>query len=177
MTKNKIDNSQQLLFIQSMFDKKPEQKETIKVNVKEVIDGIPYVLEIYPNTNGNFLIYRVITNNGESPWGTWESKEHVANWFRTASLLNSKQEEAEPLLSIYVNENGVYFWENQVVDSDEVRFKIEEDFGISHNRTMDIESFQNDIARFGYGNFFGQYIIIRDENHIAHLVEEYKMEG
>lgn len=80
----------------------------------------------------------------------------------------------EPVLSIYVDEMGVYFWEGQIVDCDRARFNIEEDFGISHNRSMDIEAFQDIMFAYGHHGVFEQYLVTHDEKFIAELVAEFK---
>lgn len=77
------------------------------------------------------------------------------------------------VLSVYVNNMGVHFWENKIVDTDAVRYKTEEDFGISHNRTMDIEAFKDIMKDTGFVNLDRRYIIIRDKNKIAYIKNEF----
>ena len=83
---SKGDNNQQLLFIQSMFDG-IKQAEPIKISVVEKREKIPYVLEVSNNTNGDFLIYRLKHQGEDGLWSSWNSKEEVEKFFKTASFL------------------------------------------------------------------------------------------
>lgn len=81
-------NNQALLFVQSLF--KPEaqnQGETIKINVKDKVEGIPFVIEVNANTTGSFLLYRVVTSAGEGLWQSWDTPEEAENSFRMMSLI------------------------------------------------------------------------------------------
>lgn len=80
----------------------------------------------------------------------------------------------DQVLSIYVGEMGVSFWENVVIDFDGARYSTEEDFGISYTRSMDIETFLDIMAGHGYRSMFGKYAIIEDEDLINLLVSEFK---
>lgn len=81
-------NQQVLLLIQSYFQSKPEQTKPFTCNVREKYEGIPYQLEINPNTNGNFLVYRLTFNDGtEGLWQSWEEPSQVKNSFRMWSLI------------------------------------------------------------------------------------------
>lgn len=78
------------------------------------------------------------------------------------------------VLSIYVGEMGVSFWENVVIDFDGARYITEEDFGISYNRSMDIETFHDIMTGHGYRSMFGKYTIVEDDELINLLVDEFK---
>lgn len=81
-------NQQALLFIQSLF--KPgvqNQGQSIKVEVKEKHEGIPFTIEVNGNTTGSFVLYRVITTAGEDLWQSWDTPEEVEISFRIMSLI------------------------------------------------------------------------------------------
>lgn len=81
------------------------------------------------------------------------------------------------VLSVYQYNMGVSFWKNQVVDQDEVCQKTEEDFGISHNRTFDVEAFQDIMSEYGYDETYDQYIVVENEELIETLLEEFDLEN
>lgn len=82
------DNKQQLLFIQSMFTKKPSNNPPVTINLKEKRQGIPYRIQVSNNTQGDFLVFKLIDASGqEGLWQTWDSPEEVENFFRTASFI------------------------------------------------------------------------------------------
>jgi hypothetical protein len=82
-------NNQQLLFIQGLFNYQPFENfgKTIMIEVTEKHEAITFKIEVSANTKGRFVAYRVHTATGEGQWNTWEDEDHVANWFRMASLL------------------------------------------------------------------------------------------
>lgn len=80
----------------------------------------------------------------------------------------------EPVLSIYVDAMGVYFWENVIIDFDDARHKNDEDFGISHNRQMDIENFYDILFAYGHDRVFETYLVIYNKELIDILTTEFK---
>lgn len=70
--------------------------------------------------------------------------------------------------------NGVSFWENEIVLD---KNSIEEDFGISPNRTMDIESFNDIMVENGHNIQNDTYTIIRDEKLIELLKNEFRYDN
>lgn len=76
-------------------------------------------------------------------------------------------------LTVHSDSMGVYFWINQVVDSDEGKYKTEEDFGISHNQTFRLEDFQAIMSDHGIYHTNERYHIIREPELIELLVEEF----
>lgn len=79
----KTDNTQQLLYIGTLFG--TFNARTQKISVKDKQDTT-MTFELYPSYNR--VAYRIIFNdNSDSLWGTWESIEDVENYFKIASLL------------------------------------------------------------------------------------------
>lgn len=76
-------NKQQLLYIQTLFNSFNGKSQMVNVTDEY---GNKMNIEIYPSNN--MLAYRVHFEDGStSLWNTWEDKEHVANYFRSASLV------------------------------------------------------------------------------------------
>lgn len=76
-------NKQQLLYIQTLFNSFNGKSQMVNVTDEY---GNKMNIEIYPSNN--MLAYRVHFEDGStSLWSTWEDKEHVANYFRSASLV------------------------------------------------------------------------------------------
>lgn len=76
-------NNQQLLYIGTLFNQFNGQTQFINITDKH---GEKMQLEVYPSNN--LVVYRVhFTNGSKSEWSTWESQEHLENYFRMASLL------------------------------------------------------------------------------------------
>lgn len=81
-------NRQVLLLLQSYFQRKSEQAKPFMCSVQEKYEGIAYQLEINPNTNGTFLVYRLKFKDGtEGLWQSWEEPSQVENSFRMWSLI------------------------------------------------------------------------------------------
>lgn len=81
-------NRQALMFIQAFFQMGIQnQGQSFKVGVRDKYQGIPFTLEINPNTVGSFLLYRVITSKGASLWQSWDSPADAENSFRAMSLI------------------------------------------------------------------------------------------
>lgn len=81
-------NRQALMLIQSFLKVGPKnQGQPFKVRVRDKYEGIPFMIEVNPNTVGSFLLYRVITSTGESLWQSWDSPADAENSFRAMSLI------------------------------------------------------------------------------------------
>lgn len=81
-------NEQILACIQGHLEpKEVRQKETIKYQVKDKYDAIPFTIEVNENTAGQFILYRVITSAGEGFWSTWDSPDDVHRMFQAMSLI------------------------------------------------------------------------------------------
>lgn len=81
-------NRQVLLLLQSYFSSKPEQAKPFTCSVREKYEGIAYQLEVNPNTNGSFLVYRMKFKDGtQGLWQSWDEPSEVENSFRMWSLI------------------------------------------------------------------------------------------
>lgn len=78
-----MDNKQQLLYIQTLFGTFSGTSQFVNVVEKH---GSKMRIELYPSEK--ILAYRVhFEDNTKSLWTTWEDKEDVERYFKTASLI------------------------------------------------------------------------------------------
>lgn len=77
-------SKQQLLYIQTLFGTFNGKTQHVSVTAK---GNIKYDIELYPS--GNIIAFRVNHESYDAPtnWSTWNSKEQVENFFRTAGLI------------------------------------------------------------------------------------------
>lgn len=91
MTKVKaIDNTQQLLFLQSILIGMKEgtfkQTTTMKISVNDKENRSRMEIEIYPNSKIS-MPYRFIKNGVEELWRDWEDKIEIEESFKGWKLI------------------------------------------------------------------------------------------
>lgn len=81
-------------------------------------------------------------------------------------------------LSIYYGDMGISFYEDVVIQSDAQRYKVEEGFGISHNRLMDLEAFMDMLKSAGVVIHKGEYVMLDAtcQELIGDIIAEFKYE-
>jgi hypothetical protein len=81
-------NQQQLMFLQALLHTKNDNfGKSLTVSLIEPHEQIPFKVEVYPNTVGEFLAFRVHNSAGTGLWSTWDSEEDIGHWFRNAGLI------------------------------------------------------------------------------------------